>query len=81
MNRLLTLLLVLSFSLVEVALADVGRTKGVVGLLPLPEVFGNEPCEQFRPKDLEIFSAANESSRIGRIYVSRPWTFPAERGL
>lgn len=55
-------------------------TRGIIGILPLPEVFGAEPCDRFNAQDIKIFQSPSSSTRIGRIYVSEPWTFPPSGG-
>jgi hypothetical protein len=48
----------------------------VVGLLALPEVFGDHPCELFQPKPLEIHAAASANAPtiaiIERVNPPRP---------
>ncbi|TXI77711.1 MAG: hypothetical protein E6Q42_04510 [Dechloromonas sp.] len=48
------------------------------GLLTLPDVFGETPCEPFEPKDIALHASAASASRIGRIHVAQPWTMLGE---
>lgn len=48
------------------------------GLLTLPDVFGETPCELFEPKDIALHASAASASRIGRIHVAQPWTMLGE---
>jgi hypothetical protein len=52
----------------------------VVGLVSLPEVFGNEPCQIFTPKPISVYKEANERYLIGFINTTQNWTFPKEGG-
>ena len=51
----------------------------VIGLLTLPEVFGNGPCDQYSPRDVTLY-AAPEGDRAGTIRVVKPWTHHAVGG-
>jgi hypothetical protein len=51
----------------------------VAGLLSLPEVFGNGPCDRFVAKDVPLHSSP-EAPASGAIRVATPWTFPPEGG-
>jgi len=53
MKLLLTLILLLLVS--PVMSQSFERTTGIIGILPLPEVFGIEPCANFVPQDIPIF--------------------------
>jgi len=72
----------LFFSLTGISSADgdFDRARGIIGILPLPEVFGKEPCARFKAQDIGLFRTSQSSEYIGRIYVSKPWTFPPSGG-
>ena len=55
------------------------RAAGVIGILPLPEVFGSEPCARFTPRDVPLFRSPAATHPLRRIHVARPWT-PAKEG-
>jgi hypothetical protein len=50
-----------------------------IGLLSLPEVFGESPCQRFVPREIALH-AAPEAQTIGTIRVDRHWSFPNEGG-
>jgi len=56
------------------------RTAGIIGILPLPEVFGFGPCARFEPQDIPIFRSPATDRPFGKIYVARHWAFPNEGG-
>lgn len=51
----------------------------VIGLLSLPDVFGNEPCQRFVAREVPLYAGPDEQ-RVGSIRVDRHWTFPREGG-
>lgn len=56
------------------------RTVGIIGILPLPEVFGFEPCARFEPRDIPVFRSPTTDGPFGKIYVAKHWTYPKEGG-
>ena len=52
----------------------------VIGLLSLPDVFGNGPCERFVAREVPLYAAPDPERQVGSIRVDRPWTFPPEGG-
>lgn len=56
------------------------RTAGMIGILPLPEVFGFEPCAIFEPRDIPIFRSPATDRPSGKIYVAKHWTSLKEGG-
>lgn len=81
MKRWFTIFL-LYFSLTGVSFAtrDFDSASGIIGILPLPEVFGKRPCDRFKAQDIELFRTPQSSEKVGRIYVSNPWAFPPSGG-
>jgi hypothetical protein len=51
----------------------------VLGLLTLPEVFGDGACHEFVPREVVLFAAPGSEELIGSIRVAEYWTFH-ERG-
>ena len=49
------------------------RTR-VVGLLALPEVFGNGPCDRFTPQDVPLYSAPEPGRIVGVIRLDKAST-------
>lgn len=46
----------------------------LIGLLELPEIFGNQPCEIYPSSPIVVHAlASGESARIATIEVARPW--------
>jgi hypothetical protein len=52
----------------------------VIGLLTLPEVFGNGPCHEFAPEEVPLYSAIGADEPQGVIRVDRYWKFPDAGG-
>jgi hypothetical protein len=46
----------------------------VVGLLTLPQVFGEYPCETDLTSEIELYAEPASPHRLGVIQVSQPWT-------
>jgi hypothetical protein len=54
---------------------------GAIGLLQLPEVYGTEPCQRFRPAPVAVYAAPDwRGPPAGEIRVARYWTYPPEGG-
>ncbi len=56
------------------------RARGLIGILPLTEVFGEYPCQRFDPEEIPLYPAAEAPQPMGRIVVRQGWTFPPEGG-
>ena len=69
--------LVVSFAIVSTA--ALSAQDRVIGLLTLPEVFGNEVCSRFKPESVPLFAEPN-GARIGSIQVDQYWSFAAHGG-
>lgn len=52
----------------------------VIGLLTLPEVFGNGPCDRFAPREVPLFARPGAREAVAYIRTDRHWSFPAEGG-
>jgi hypothetical protein len=52
----------------------------VVGLLALPEVFGNGACDRFTPQDVPLYGAPDSARIIGLIRVDEGWTASSNGG-
>jgi hypothetical protein len=52
----------------------------VRGLLSLPGVFGEYPCEEFSPETIALYASPGSSDPTGEIRVERYWEFPPEGG-
>ena len=55
------------------------RTR-VVGLLALPQVFGNGPCDRFTPQDVPLYDAPDSARIVGVIRVDEGWTVSSNGG-
>jgi hypothetical protein len=55
------------------------ETDRVLGLLTLPEVFGNGPCDAYSPLDVTLYNAP-DGAPIGTIRVVEPWSQHADGG-
>ena len=47
----------------------------VIGLLALPGVFGESPCERFEPRALTLYADAGATKVVGTIEVDQNWSF------
>jgi hypothetical protein len=52
----------------------------IIGLLTLPEVFGEEPCKPFEPREVPLYAQPRDLRPVARIQVDRPWSFPNDGG-
>jgi len=52
----------------------------VLGLLALPEVFGNGPCHPFAPEAINLYSAPGDRAVIATIQVDQHWSFAPHGG-
>src|SRR5262245_3051213 len=52
----------------------------VVGLLALPQVFGNGACDRFTPQDVPLYAAPESARIVGVIRVDEGWTFSRDGG-
>jgi hypothetical protein len=51
----------------------------VIGLLALPEVFGQRPCDRFTPRPVEL-RATPRGPVVGTVLVVKPWTHHSNGG-
>lgn len=51
----------------------------VIGLLALPEVFGQGPCDRFTPRPV-VLRASPEGAVVATVLVVKPWTWPSGGG-
>ncbi len=60
--------------------SDFDRARGLIGVLPLVEVFGEYPCQRFDPGEIALYPTAEAPRPMGRIVVRQGWTFPPDGG-
>lgn len=53
---------------------------GAIGLLQLPDVYGTEPCQRFRPAPVRVHPQPGATAVLGEIRTARHWTYPPEGG-
>ena len=51
----------------------------VLGLLSLPEVFGNGACDRFSPREVRLHAVPGGAA-VGLVHVVRNWTFQGNGG-
>lgn len=73
MHSTLTLTLAVAVAALH-AMQGVESYPGLIGLLTLPQVFGDGPCERFTPAPIPVFERVNGAS-VGEIRVRTYWTF------
>ncbi len=67
--------------LVSLLFAGAARAQDrVIGLLSLPEVFGDDVCDKFSPSEVKLYDAPGSQSIVGAIRVDQYWSFPPEGG-
>jgi hypothetical protein len=52
----------------------------IIGLLELPEVFGNGPCDRFTPQEVPLYDASESVRIVGVIRVDEGWTDSSNGG-
>jgi hypothetical protein len=52
----------------------------VVGLLALPEVFGNGACDRFTPQEVPLYGEPGSARIVGVIRVDAPWRLQSTGG-
>jgi hypothetical protein len=52
----------------------------VIGLLGLPEVFGNGPCHAFEPSPIALHASPASAAALGSIEVDQHWAFAPHGG-
>lgn len=57
-----------------------GETDRIIGLLALPQLFGDGSCASYEAHPLPIFEAADSTDPIGEVTVDAPWIMAAEGG-
>ena len=57
----------LMLSLAAPSMSTAQERVGIVGLLRLPEVFGTESCDQFRPREVPLYATPTIRKRIAWI--------------
>ena len=60
--------------------APTQASQPIIGLLTLPEVFGEFPCDRFTPQEVRLYPAPDSSASIGAIRVERNSAFPPGGG-
>lgn len=51
------------------------RPDQLIGLLALPQLFGNGPCDRFEAHSLTLYASLDGGTVIGEVRVDAPWTF------
>jgi hypothetical protein len=70
----------MNVALVVVAVMLAQASDRVIGLLALPEVFGDGPCARFEPRSVPLYAAADGTQAIGTIEVDQNWSFAPHGG-
>lgn len=79
-RRLIFFLVFLPLAATASVPENADHARNVIGILPLPEVFGKEPCEPFKGEEIAVFSSPEAVVPYGRIFVAKPWKFPPAGG-
>jgi hypothetical protein len=62
------------------ALAAFQAPDRVIGLLKLPEVFGEGPCKPFEPRSVPLYADPDGTRMVGAIEVDQNWSFAPHGG-
>ena len=73
------LCVVVGISLLTASALAQQRTR-VIGLLAVPEVFGNAPCDRFTPREMQLYDAPESARSVGVIRVDEPWKISSDGG-
>jgi hypothetical protein len=46
----------------------------VIGLISLPQVYGDHSCDTYAPVDVVVYAEPDSAYSLGAIHVSQPWT-------
>jgi hypothetical protein len=68
----------IALAVISVILAQ--ASDRVIGLLALPGVFGDGPCERFEPRAVTLYADAAATRVIGTIEVDQHWSFAPHGG-
>lgn len=60
--------------------APAGAQDRVIGLLSLPEAFGNSECAAFEPGEIPLYAEATDATPIAFIRVDQNWSFAPHGG-
>jgi hypothetical protein len=73
------LCVVVGISLLTASALAQQRTR-VIGLLTVPEVFGDGPCDRFTPREVPLYDAPESARIVGVIRVDEPWKVSSDGG-
>src|SRR5262245_7504973 len=73
------LYVVAAISLLTASALAQQRTR-VIGLLAMPEVFGNGPCDRVTPREVQLYDPPESARVVGVIRVDEPWKFSSDGG-
>ena len=59
--------------------SSAGAQDRVLGLLTLPEVFGNGACDRFSPRDVSLHATPGGAA-VGVVHVAKNWTLDVNGG-
>ena len=71
--------MIVAFALIAVMLGQ-EMSDRVIGLVALPDVFGNAACDRFEPRSVPLFADADGKQVIGTIEVDQNWSFAPHGG-
>lgn len=72
--------MVLLTAILFVSISSAAPQDRVLGLLTLPQVFGEGPCHEFVPEEVPIYPVMGSDDPVAAIRVTRYWTFPDAGG-
>ena len=52
----------------------------MIGVVRLPMLFGNGPCERFQPRPVRLYSKQTEHALVGHARVTKPWVVAEDGG-
>ena len=70
--------MIVAFAVIAMMLGQ--ESDRVIGLIALPEVFGNGACDRFEPRPVPLFADSGGKQVIGTIEVDQNWSFAPHGG-
>ena len=70
--------MIVAFAVIAVMLGQ--EPDRVIGLIALPDVFGNGACDRFEPRPVPLFADSGGKQVIGTIEVDQHWSFAPHGG-
>jgi len=78
--RAMKIVILCVFSVLTISPLLVAAEDRIIGLLTLPQVFGNGACDRFEAETIAVYKRPEKVDTIGTIQVEKQWQFPVNGG-